>query len=161
VPSLELVYDPDFRWFLARVGVSLARQDSPLGESLPSSFAEWTVVDSGSNVTVLSSNLAARLGIQIDGLETRNLGGATGVARRPFVRDVEVFVGGMVEGRVRLPVAAIALPTVLRDMGRMAPASWKGTWRGGPLSILGTDVARAPRPTLSLDFKELKGALEW
>ena len=125
------------------------------------SISHEMVVDTGSNVTVLSGELADRLGIDVAGLERRNLGGVTGVARRPFVHDVEIFLGGLASAAVRLPLAAIATPDILRQRGEMAAARWKSGLAGGSVSILGMDIARALRARLSLDFATLTGTLEW
>ena len=117
-----------------------------------SALIESMVVDTGSSVTVLSDDLADRLALDLDSRAVRSLGGVTGLARCPFVREVEVFVGGLAAGVVRLPVAAIATPALRRSRGRLAPASWKGSLAGGSVSILGVDVARALRARLSPDF---------
>ena len=157
----ELVYEAGLRRFVARVGVGVATADEPIGASATEAVSENMVVDTGSNITILSGDLARRLGIVIGRQETRNVRGITGLARRPVVRDIEVFVGEDAGRVVRLPIVAIAAADVLRGEGRLSPASWKGALLGGPVSVLGMDVARALRARLTLDFKDLKGTLEW
>ena len=159
--SLELWYAAGFRRFMADVSIAIAASPVSGGTSFGNAVPASLVVDSGSNVTVLSEELAWRLGVEIDELETRELGGVTGVARRPFVRNVEVFLGPADDGAVHLPGVAIARADARGPGGRHDPAPWSGSLMGSGLSILGTDVARALGARLMLDFARLKGTLEW
>jgi hypothetical protein len=161
VGQLHLWYDRGSRRFKASLSIAVADPTALQEPSLESATpAEW-VVDTGSNITVLSEELARRAGVDIPSLSMGDLRGAAGVAKRPFVRNVTVFVDPESGQRVRLPLVAIAKPDVARDRRAMLPASWKGSLRGGPVNILGMDLARALRARLSLDYGALKGTLEW
>ena len=157
----EIGYDREKRLFTIDAGVALGDPSGGPASSLGRWQPVQMIVDTGSNTSALSEADALRMGIALEKLEMKPTGGVTGIASRPYVRDVDIW---LLTGEllcVRIPEAMIVETSTRMVETKKGHMVQRGKVSGPSVSIFGMDTVRAIGGRLFLDLKAERGHLEW
>lgn len=150
---LQLLFQPTLSQFRLRVGVELP--------SLGRRTTAEMILDSGTNRSAISETVAARLGAEIDHLESVDIGGVTSIEGRPRLPDVALWIVG--EDFARIVLSEVL---VLRDLRRKEKTR-KGGWQARPAArleapcLFGMDALAALNGRAVLNPSKGEGWLEW
>ena len=158
---IPLFFNEMKRHFSVTAGIALGRPGMGPLASLGTWITNEFIFDTGTNTTTITEALAARLGVDVETLALVDVGGVTGVAKRPFLPEVDIwFLGDDFKG-IRLKGAV-----VLRDLREKRREQRSGVRRERvvrlpALNLLGLDAVEALGARVTFDFKKKAGWIEW
>jgi len=153
---LEFKFNSERKHFIVPAGI---RPLSP-ATGPPLVTAEF-VLDTGSNQTCISETTATSLGIDVDNLERRQVGGIGGIVSHPFIGNLEMFLIGDDVVRVKLPEVTV-LPEMKRKIEKKKGVFvQRGDLKLPAFNLLGVDVLEQLQAKLVIEMKTKKGWIEW
>jgi len=160
VGQIPLRYNPLKRQYVVTVGLALGAPGHSPNATLGGWIQEEFIFDSGSNRTAITEGLAQKLGANVESLPLVDVGGVTGLARRPFLAEVDLwFLGDEFRG-VRVPGVTVLRTLREKKIGRSAGLKRQTLLRLPAPCLLGTDAIEALRARVVLDFKNRVGLIE-
>jgi hypothetical protein len=150
------------RGFYCVPGMIQKRLGAPIGSGSP--FVNFEMfVDTGSNQTTISEDVAREVGIDIAKCERRGASGIGGLAKMPVVPKLELWLLEPAEGPVliRLPQISIMENRELHERQVRGPLVRSRDSRSGGLNLLGLDALIELKATLTVRPHESYASLEW
>jgi len=149
------------RHFSLTAGIALGRPGMGPNASLGTWLRNEFIFDTGTTTTSIAEEVAERLGVDVEKLALVDVGGVTGVAKRPFLPEVDIwFLGDDFQG-VRL--SGVVVLRILREKRREQKSGVRQERivRLPALNLLGLDAVEALGARVTFDFKKKAGWIEW
>jgi len=159
--QIQFRYNPMKRQFSVMAGIALGTPGRSPKETLGRWLQNEFIFDSGSNRTTITEPVAEQLGVRVDQLPLVGVGGITGIAKRPFLAEVDLWFLGDEFRSVRIEGVTI-LRTLREKRSRQSSGVRQQTITRMPApNLLGTDAVEALGGRVTLDFKNKIGHIEW
>jgi aspartyl protease len=158
---LDLARDPK-RGFYSVPGMIRKLPGAPTGSGAPFVNLEF-FVDTGSNQTIISEDVAAEIGVDLARVERRNASGIGGWAAMPVVTNLEVWILEPAAGPIplKLPQVSVMENRERHDRIKKGPIIKTRDGRMQGVSLLGLDALEILKATLTVRPHESFAALDW